>query len=298
MPTFDYEALQPDGRTTQGTLEAESASAARQQLRLQGLAPMRVHIGNKPIEPNQTAHAALSLPWGTQGPSQHEVTLLVQQLASLLQAGLALAVALQALVEQCDKPAVRQLLQAIRADVQAGNRFSQALTRYPATFPELIIATIAAGEQTGQLGTVMAKLADTLQARQALHHKVVAAFVYPAIVTVVALLVVVGLLTYVVPQVVAVFENTQQALPTLTVVMMTLSSTLRQWGWAIALAVLLGLWAVRQLLKIPHWRLRWDTALLRWPLVGPWVRAVNTARLASTLAILIGSGVPLSLIHI
>jgi general secretion pathway protein F len=150
-----------------------------------------------------------------------------------------------------------------------------------------------AGENTGDLGGVLSKLADALEARQALQQKVSAAFIYPAIVTIVALMVVVGLLTYVVPQVVSVFESSNQELPTITVVMIALSDLLREWGWLMAIVIALAIYLFRNALKNKAFKLKYDEAVLTIPVVGPFVRAVNTARLASTLSILVGSGVPI-----
>ncbi|SMG66544.1 General secretion pathway protein F [methanotrophic bacterial endosymbiont of Bathymodiolus sp.] len=225
--------------------------------------------------------------------SNREVVLLTRQLASLLQARLALAQALAALVEQAEKPLIRERINSIRSEVVSGTPLSQALAQYPKAFPEMYVATVAAGENTGDLGGVLSKLADALEARQALQQKVSAAFIYPAIVTVVALMVVIGLLTYVVPQVVSVFESNNQALPTLTVVMIALSDLLRDWGWLMALALALAIYLFRNALKNKAFKLKFDEFVLTIPVVGPFIRAVNTARLASTLSILVGSGVPI-----
>jgi general secretion pathway protein F len=154
-------------------------------------------------------------------------------------------------------------------------------------------ALVAAGEQTGDLGRVMAQLADYVEARTALTQKVKLAFTYPVIVTLVALAVIVALLTYVVPQVVSVFAQTRQSLPLLTVVLIEVSNAVRHWGW-LMLLVLIGLgFAARAALRSPPLRLAWHTRLLGLPLIGRLVRGVNTARFASTLAILSSSGVPL-----
>jgi len=225
--------------------------------------------------------------------SNREVVLLTRQLASLLQARLALAQALAALVEQAEKPLIRERINSIRSEVVSGTPLSQALAQYPKAFPEMYVATVAAGENTGDLGGVLSKLADALEARQALQQKVSAAFIYPAIVTVVALMVVIGLLTYVVPQVVSVFESNNQALPTLTVVMIALSDLLRDWGWLMALVLALAIYLFRNALKNKAFKLKFDEFVLTIPVVGPFIRAVNTARLASTLSILVGSGVPI-----
>ncbi|MCQ8897630.1 type II secretion system inner membrane protein GspF [Limnobacter humi] len=288
MAVFRYDALGSDGKGIKGSLEADSARAARNQLRMQGMTPIEVTEVNKTQAQGMSLNRRFS-----RELSSREVVLIIRQLASLLQARLALAQALAALIEQAEKPLVRERLSSIRSDVVAGTPLSQALANYPKAFPELVVATVAAGESTGELGNVLTKLADALEARQALAQKVSAAFIYPAVVTLVALMVVVGLLTYVVPQVVAVFENTNQQLPTLTIVMIALSDFLRHWGWALLLVLVATVVLFQNALRSRSFRLRVDEWVLAMPVVGPFVRAVNTARLASTLSILVGSGVPI-----
>lgn len=286
MAVFRYEALDSESKHTQGRIEAESARAARSQLRMMGMTPIALE---------EVQHTpSTTTPWRiARELSKRDVVLFIRQLASLLQARLPLANALSALIEQAEKPLVRERISSIRADILAGTPLHQALGQYPKTFPEMVVATVAAGENTGDLGSVLAKLADALETRQALAQKVSAAFIYPAIVTLVALMVVIGLLTYVVPQVVSVFENTHQQLPTLTLVMIGLSNALRQWGWLMGVVIASAVFLFQNALGRPSFRLSVDERLLKLPLIGPFTRAVNTARLASTLAILVGSGVPI-----
>ena len=287
MAVFRYEALNAQGKTVKGSMEADSARSARSQMRMQGMTPIEVQeVGSAKMTGKKAGRFDREL-------STREVVLLTRQLASLLQARLALAQALAALVEQAEKPLIRERINSIRSEVVSGTPLSQALAQYPKAFTEMYVATVAAGENTGDLGGVLSKLADALEARQALGQKVSAAFIYPAIVTLVALLVVVGLLTYVVPQVVSVFENTNQQLPTLTIVMIALSDTLRDWGWLMIIVIVLAAALFKNALGNKAFKLRFDEIVLTLPLVGPFIRSVNTARLASTLSILVGSGVPI-----
>ena len=287
MPAFRFEALQTDGKTQKGILEGDSPRQVRNQLRLQGLTPLAIE---EAVDTSRQSNKGSG--WGGE-ISTTDVVLLTRQLASLLQARLPLAKALGALVEQAEKPLVRDRLATIRADVVSGTPLSQGFERFPKAFPEMYIATIAAGESTGDLGGVLNKLADALEAKQALTQKVSAAFIYPAVVTLVAILVVTGLLTYVVPQVVAVFQSSKQTLPTLTIIMIWLSDALRHWGWLMLVSLAVGGWLFKVALGRPGFRLAFDQWVLKLPLIGRFLRAVNTARLASTLAILVGSGVPI-----
>jgi general secretion pathway protein F len=222
-----------------------------------------------------------------------ERALLVRQLASLVTAGLPLAQALAVVQDQAERPRVRDLLAAIRGDVVSGMTLASAFARHPRDIPELDRALIAAGEQSGDLGTVLMRLADHIERRNALKAKVTAAFVYPAIVTTVAIIVVTALLVYVVPQIVGVFTQTKQKLPFLTLALINLSSFIRAYGWLVAIVLVVGAIVTRRVLKQPGPKRAWHARMLTLPLVGPMVRRADLARFSDTLAILVGAGVPI-----
>jgi general secretion pathway protein F len=286
MTAFRYTAAEPSGKEQAGVLEADTARAARQALRARGLTPLAL----EPVVSEARSRAGLGF---AQRLSQTELAVLTRQLASLLGAQLPVAEALTVLVEQSDKSSLRELMAAVRTEVLAGASLSSALARHPRQFPEIYRALIAAGEESGRLGTVLASLADYVEERARLQQKITLAFVYPAIVTLVALGVVVGLLTYVVPQVVQVFANTKQQLPFLTTALIAVSNFVRSWGWLVALIVALAGFAAWRALQVPDLRLAWDRRLLTLPVVGVLSRTLNTARFASTLSILVGAGVPM-----
>ena len=221
------------------------------------------------------------------------LTVWTRQLAGLLEAGVPLERALQVLAEEATSVRQRALLELLQAEVQAGQPFAQALGAAPREFNEIYRAVVSAGEQSGALATVMTRLADDLEAQQTLRAKVVAASLYPAIVSVVALGIVLFLLTYVVPQIAAVFSTSRQALPLLTVVMLGLSQAVREHGaWGLlglGLAAAASVWARNQ----ARIRVRLDAAWLRLPLVGRLAQGYNAARFASTLALLSSAGVPI-----
>jgi len=222
-----------------------------------------------------------------------EQALFTRQLASLLTAGLPLDEALSALAAEAERDYVRDLVSTLRSEVVGGQSLSGALARHPRDFPDIYRALVSAGEHTGKLHVVLARLADYIEGRNALTQKIKLAFTYPAVVTVVAFGIVVFLLTYVVPQVVGVFTTTKQKLPTLTVVMLACSDFARDWGWLAALVVTGIATSIKRLLKRPGPQRAWHGWLLGAPLVGRLVRGYNTARFASTLAILISAGVPI-----
>jgi general secretion pathway protein F len=286
MPAFRYEAATATGKIERGIVDADSPRQARGLLRDRGLTP--IDVG--PMDAAAGASGTVVL-----GPRLRDtdLALATRQLASLLSARLPLERALSAVVEQADRSVVRNRFAAVRSEVVGGQTLAQSMAKYPRDFPEVYRALVAAGEQSGDLGLVMSRLADYVESRTALAQRVKLAFTYPVIVTLVALAVVVALLTYVVPQVVGVFAQTRQQLPGLTVGLIAVSDFVRDWGWALLLAGAAALVAVRSALRTPSLRLAWDERLLGLPLFGRLVRGVNTARFASTLAILTSSGVPL-----
>jgi general secretion pathway protein F len=288
MAAFRYEAYDAAGRLQKGVLEADTARQLRAKLRDQGLMVAEV----------ETLSEATLASGGTRWHlrrrlSGAQLSLITRQFATLLAAGLPVEQTLNALIEQADTDYQRQVLAGVRGEVLAGHTLARSLQKYPRVFPELYVTLVAAGEQSGRLGEVMERLADYTESHQALRQKVGLAFVYPAIVTLVAGAVVLGLLTYVVPQVVSVFQNTNQSLPLLTVALIGLSDFLRTTWWLWLAVIAVAVWAARRALARPGPRLRFHRWLLRLPLVGTMVRGVNSAQLASTLGILVGSGVPL-----
>jgi general secretion pathway protein F len=286
MASFRFEASNAAGRIEQGLIEADSARAARTSLRARGLVPLAV-------DAIAAGRAGRPTAFRRRRFSESELALATRQLSSLIAARLPLATALAATIEGAENAAVREVLAAVRSEVVAGHRLADALGQFPLEFPEVYRATVAAGEESGDLAQVMGRLADYIEERQALRGKVLAAFVYPAVVTTVALAIVVFLMTYVVPQVVEVYQYTRQALPWPTRLLLAVSELLRTAGLWIALGVVLAGFALRRWLARPGPKAAWDAFALRLPVFGRMIRAVNTARFASTLAILTAAGVPL-----
>ncbi|TPQ42627.1 type II secretion system inner membrane protein GspF [Cupriavidus pinatubonensis] len=288
MPAFRYEAADALGKTDRGVIEADSPRQARSQLRARGLTPLTVDplagTGKAPRSGSQLFTRRLST---------QEQALFTRQLASLIVSGLPLDEALGALADQAERPYVHELLAGIRAEVMGGSSLSVALAQHPRDFPDIYRALVSAGEHSGHLGLVLERLAGYIESRNALTSKIRLAFTYPAIVTVVAFAIVIFLLSYVVPQVVSVFANTKQKLPTLTIVMLALSDFVRNWWWAALAVIAVIAMIVRSLLKQPAVRLEWHRWLLTAPLIGKLTRGYNTARFAGTLAILVSAGVPI-----
>jgi general secretion pathway protein F len=286
MASFRFEAADPAGRVERGLIDADSARAARSTLRTRGLVPLAVDAVD-------VGGGARPAPFRSRRFPEAELALATRQFASLLAAQLPLATALGATVEGTEHTAVREVLSAVRSEVVAGHRLADALGQFPREFPEVYRATVAAGEESGDLAQVMERLADYIEQRQALRSKILGAFVYPAVITLVGFVIVIFLMTYVMPQVVEVFRQTRQALPWPTRALLVASDVLRTAGLWIALGLVAAGYALRRWLARPGPKAAWDALLLRLPVAGRTVRAVNAARFASTLAILAAAGVPL-----
>ena len=295
MPAYRFEALQTNGSTRKGTLEADSLKTARAQLRAQSLVPLLVEA----IASGSGSDAESALPWWQRPISPGRVfsssqrAVWTRQLASLVGSGLPIERALSALAEEADHDKQGQLMAAIRAEVNSGSTLGRALAQFPKEFPAIDRAVIAAGEQSGHLSDVLHQLAADLEDQQVLRSKLLSASLYPAIVSLVALAIVVFLVTSVVPQVAGVFAGTQRQLPGLTVAMLALSDLVRHWGWLMLLVLAAAGVAFRLAMRQEALRLRFDAAWLRLPLIGRLARGYNSARFASTLAMLTAAGVPI-----
>lgn len=284
MSAFEYQALTEEGRERQGVLEGDTARHVRQQLRDAGLTPLQV------------AEVSAGSGGSTRGPGfsigAGDLALLTRQLATLAGSGLALEEALRTAAHQSDKRRIRNVLLGVRARVMEGHTLAQGLAAFPAVFPELYRATVAAGEESGRLESILERLADYTEARQQLRQKIQLALLYPVILTVAALAISAALLAYVVPEVIQVFDHIDQELPLLTVGLIAVSDGLRNWGLILGLGGLAVFIGWRLWLRQPGPRLAWDGVRLRIPLVGRLERGINTARFTRTFSILVASGVP------
>jgi general secretion pathway protein F len=286
VPGFRYQAYSIEGRLHRGVLEADSPRQARSLLRDRGLTPWKVEViaANDPAGGRRLRALALSSP---------ELTRLTRGLASLIEAGLTVEQAFNALIEQAETERERQVLAALRGEVVAGSTIARALEGFPGVFPELYRTLVAAGEASGQLPRVLSRLADYLEERQALRGRLALALVYPAIVAGVSLAVMVALLAYVVPQVVGVYAHAKQALPLLTRALIALSAFLQAtWPAWLALAAVAAV-GLKAALARPLPRARIHRLLLAAPVAGKALRQLDAARLAATLSILVGSRVPI-----
>ena len=292
MPAYSFEAMQHDGKVRRGVIEADTAKAARSLLRTQSLVPLDVNPVTTAAP--SAARSVLNAPlFGGRVFNATRLSIWTRQIAGLVSAGLPLERALTALSDEAEDEKQRNLVAALRAEVNGGASFARALAQHPSEFSDIYIAVIGAGEQSGHLGLVLERLADDLEESQTLKSKLIGAALYPAIVTLVAIVIVMFLVGYVVPQVANVFAGTKRALPFLTVAMLSISAFVRSYGWAVLGALLAGGFLFKLALRQDTFREKFDAATLRLPLVGRLARDYNAARFASTLAMLAGAGVPI-----
>ena len=291
MPAYSFEAVDPQGQPRKGIIEADTARAARSQLRAQALVPLAV----SPVKAGQADADGVHRPglFSRRVFSATTLAIWTRQLAGLVASGLPLERALTAMTDEADSEAQRHLVAALRAEDNTGASFGRALGQHPREFSEIYTAVISAGEQSGNLGLVLERLADDLEESQALRAKLIGAALYPAIVTVVAIVIVLFLVGYVVPQVANVFAGTKRALPLLTVIMLAISDIVRSYGWLMLIVGVLSGFGARYALTLESIRQRFDAAWLNLPLVGRLSRGYNAARFASTLSMLAAAGVPI-----
>ena len=288
MPAFRFEALDAQGKSTNGLLEAESPKAARSQLRSKSLVPLAV---TQVVSAGTGAVGGLRI--GGRVFDSTGLAVWTRQLAGLVGSGLPLERALTALSDEAEDSKQRELVAHLRSEVNSGAPFARALASAPREFDDVYRGVVAAGEQSGALGRVLERLADDLEARQELKGRLVGATLYPAIVSAIAIVIVIFLVTYVVPQVATVFTSSKRSLPLLTLAMLAISSFLRSWGWLLLLAIAAGVGALLMALRNEPFRERFDAGWLNLPLIGRLARGYNAARFAGTLAMLAGAGVPI-----
>ncbi len=285
MGAFDYKAVDSSGKPVQGVLDGDNARQVRQLLRERHLLPLEVtEVAEKEKKRRKLGFR--------QGISATDLALFTRQLATLVRAGLPLEEALRAVSQQTEKSRVSSILMGVRSRLMEGHPLAAGMADFPQAFPEMYRATVAAGEQSGHLDAVLERLADYTESRQILRQKLSSAAIYPIVLSVMAILIVTGMLVFVVPKIVGIFEDSNQELPFLTTALITVSHAIRDYGLLGLVAIAGGVFAFKRWLRQKSARRRVHGFLLRLPLVARLVRGFNNARFTRTLSILSGSGVP------
>jgi general secretion pathway protein F len=288
VEAYKFVALDPAGKEKQGTLEGDSAKQVRQQLRDSNLMPLSVEVAAKKESDKKPGTFTLQ-----RSISAMDLALITRQLSTLLRSGLPLETTLLSVAKQSSKRHVERVLLAVRARVREGHSLSSGLAEFPSVFPELYHRTISAGEESGHLDSVLDRLADYTEKRQQIQQKTVLALFYPALLTLLSVAIVVGLVTFIVPKIVKVFETMDQELPFITQALISTSATLREHGLTIVFLIGLLIFIARHLLKRPAIRMVWHRVILHIPLIGNLVRSINAARFSRTLSILAASNTPI-----
>lgn len=289
MTAYRYRALNPGGKLVKGVLEGDSERQVRSQLRSQKLRPVEVEVANRQAANQPRFNLAFLQP----RISVSELALVTRQLATLVQSNLPLDECLQAAAEQSRKARTKGLLLQVRSRVAEGHTLAYAMGEFPLVFNEMYRAMVNAGEHAGFLGPVLAQLADYNEQRQYTAQKMKMAMIYPFILVGVAVAVVVALMVFVVPELIGIFAHTNRELPLLTRGLIAASDFSRDYALWVLLAAVVLVIGLRRWLRLPARRKRWHGLLLRLPGISRLVTAVDTARFASTLSILMASGVPL-----
>ncbi|WP_428101924.1 type II secretion system inner membrane protein GspF [Candidatus Rariloculus sp.] len=287
MGAYQYVAVAADGKEHKGVLEGDTPRHVRQLLRDRQLMPVEV----TEVETAAPGARRQSFKLG-RGVSSLDLALITRQLATLIKAGLPLDEALLAVSEQADKPRLTSIVLGARAKVLEGHTLASGLDDFPQAFPVIYRATVAAGEQAGQLDSVLERLADYTESRHNLRQRISHALVYPIVLTTLALTIVIFMLIYIVPKVVGVFETMGQELPVLTRALIALSAFLQSWWWAVLALLIAAVFAIKRVLRSENARRRLHWWILKIPVLGRVTRGLNTARFARTLSILSSSGVP------
>jgi len=288
VEAYKFVALDPAGKEKQGTLEGDSAKQVRQQLRDGNLLPLSVEVAAKKETEKKPGTFTLQ-----RSISAMDLALITRQLSTLLRSGLPLESSLLSVAKQSGKRHIERVLLAVRARVREGHSLSSGLAEFPSIFPELYHRTISAGEESGHLDSVLDRLADYTEKRQQMQQKTVLALFYPALLTLLSVAIVVGLVTFIVPQIVKVFETMDQELPLITQALISTSATLREHGLTMLLLLVAFTVIIRLLLKRPAIRMAWHRLILYIPLIGNLVRSINAARFSRTLSILAASSTPI-----
>ncbi|MCL7487653.1 MAG: type II secretion system inner membrane protein GspF [Desulfobulbaceae bacterium] len=291
MPVYEYTALDDSGKKRKGIIDADSLAAARQKIRHAGKYPVDIREST-PVSKKEKEGKTSSFTF-RQRISRQEIHVATRQLATLLNAGIPLIQALNGLIEQTSNQALKKVVAQLKDSVNEGNSFTAALAGHPRLFSRIYINMVKAGEASGSLDVVLEQLADFGENQQIMRSQISAALIYPIILSLVGIVILTLLLIIVVPNITKVFENSQQALPLPTIILINISDFLSSYWWLIAIGLVGIIIAIRQIIRRPKGKIVWDRLKLTLPLLGDLNIKIAAARFGSSLGSLLQSGVPL-----
>jgi general secretion pathway protein F len=289
MPIYEYIALNATGKRVKGLVDADTLRSARAKLRTQNIFPTDIKESNKAAKENKQDVKNF---FGDR-VSLKDLTLATRLLATLSNAGLPLVSALASLSDQLDSAILKRIVVDIKERVEQGSSLAKALGAYPKVFPRLYINMVQSGEASGTLDTVLDNLADYYEGQMALRRKIIAALFYPLLMFSFCVLVVIGLVTFVVPNIVDIFIKQKIPLPLPTRIVIGFSHMLTGYWWALIGLVLLSIALIRHTYRQPKGREWFDRKIMRAPVIGTIYRKIATARVSSTLGTLLNGGVEL-----
>lgn len=293
MPVFEYRALTHAGKATKGIIDADTAKDARSQLRLDKVRVTDIQELSRKQNAAKKKGGKLSFDLKFErGISSRDLATFTRQFSTLLRSGIQLADALRALVEQCDNRGLEQVLRNVKEEITTGNNLAEALAKHPRYFSDLYVNMVRAGEASGNLDQVLTQLAVYVQKQASLKGKVSAAITYPVIMLFVGTAVVIFLMSYVVPRITQVLKDRGQLLPWPTEVLITISAFMENYWWILLIGAAASFFFFKAVLATEAGRLRFDTLLIRMPLLGPLFSKQAISRFAMTFSTLLKSGLP------
>lgn len=290
MAVYEYRGLDPAGRDLKGIIDADSPRLARAKLRRSGIFPTEILIDR---HMKKSGVEGVSIGALVSRIRIQEISIMTRQMATLVGAGLPIVEALTALIDQTENVRLKKVITQVRESVNEGSSLADAMRRFPKVFSELYTNMINAGESSGALDIVLKRLADFMENQVMLRNKVLATLTYPIILVLVGIAILSFLLVFVVPKVVRIFDDLQQALPIPTVILIAVTDFLGDYWWAILVVVGGSILALRQYAATEKGHQNYNRMILRIPIMGKLLRIIVTTRFARTLAILLNSGIPL-----
>lgn len=291
MPVYEYTALDIKGKTISGIIDADSSRTARQKLRTSKIFPVSIEEVHDTSKIKTKKSFSFKDSFSRVRP--YEISMMTNQLATLLGAGLPLVSAMDALISQIRSQAFKKMLAKIKDSIVEGNSFARSLSLFPGTFSSLYINMVKAGETSGALDIVLERLADITEKQEALKNRIRAAMAYPVLMSLIGMLVLFFLLTFIVPNITSIFSEMNQTLPAPTLFLIKISGIFKNYWWMIFIVLTVILFALNSIRKTVKGRYFFDKTKLLLPRFGILSKKIAVARFSRTLGSLLDNGVPM-----
>jgi len=294
MAAFVYQGFDRGGKATKGVIDAETAKAARSKLRSQGIFPSNISEQQAgKVTTGTGLNIEIDFKKVFQRVSPADLADMTGQLGTLINAGIPLVDAFNALVDQTENPKLKLVLVEIREQINQGDPLHKAMRKHPSVFSTLYVNMVAAGEQSGALDTVLRRLTEYTENSVKMRNELVGALTYPVLMGVISLGVVAALFLGVIPRIRRMFDSFNATLPWITRVILAFSDFLQGYWWAIAIVAVGAFFWFRRWIKTESGKERWHRFLINVPVFGPINRLVEVSRFCRTFSTLLASGVPI-----